>query len=388
MNKTKRRSTILAGVLALSLIAAACGDDDEEEGSGSDTTAAAVDTTAAPETTAGGSDTTAPSGGADLAGLSGEVVITGSSTVEPISAAVAEQFKKAAPKVAISVSGPGTGDGFKQFCNNEADISDASRPIKAEELEACTGKGIEVIELKVAIDGLSVITSVNNSAVECTSFNDLYALLGPESTGFNKWSAANDLATEMAGAADLAEFGAFGNPYPDAPLTVTAPGEESGTYDSFTEIVFGDIAEIRGQDAVARPDYTASPNDNVIIQGISGSDTSLGWVGFAFVEENLSTIKPLQVDGGSGCVEPTVDTIASGEYPIARDLFIYVNKARAEANPAVSAYVDLYMESIGEGGVIGTDIDAGQVPYVPLAAEDLAATQEAWEARTVGTREG
>ena len=143
----------------------------------------------------------------------------------------------------------------------------------------------------------------NDTSVECLSFKDLYALLGPESTGFNDWSAADDLAGELASLSDE-DFGAVNAPYPSAPLQVTAPGEESGTYDSFVEIVLTGIAEERGQDPAARPDYTASPNDNVIIQGIAGSDSSLGWVGFAFVEENLDTIKPLQVDGGGGASSP------------------------------------------------------------------------------------
>ena len=141
------------------------------------------------------------------------------------------------------------------------------------------------------------------------------------------------------------------------------------------------------EDATVRPDYTASPNDNVIIEGIAQNDTSLGWVGFAFVEENLDTIKPLQVDGGDGCVEPTTETIADGSYPIARDLYIYVNAAKAEENPAVAGYVDFYLSEEGLG-VIGPDVDAGQVPYVPLASADIEATKGVWEARETGTRDG
>jgi phosphate transport system substrate-binding protein len=368
--KTRRRAALAGGLVALSLIAAACGDDDDS-GSGATTTAGS-----------GGATSTGGSGGGDL---SGRVVVTGSSTVEPISVAVAELFAAEAPSVNVSVSGPGTGDGFEQFCNGEADIADASRPIRAEELETCEANGIEVIELKVAVDGLSVITSAANADLACLSFKDLYALLGPESTGFGSWSDADDLAAELAELPDE-DYGALHAPYPDASLSVTAPGEESGTYDSFIEIAIAGIAEERGQDPVARPDYTASPNDNVIIQGISGSDTSLGWVGFAFVEENLDTIRPVQVDGGGGCVEPTPDSIASNEYPIARDLFIYVDKAKADGNPAVAAYVDLYLTSIAEGGVIGTE--AGQVPYVPIMAEDLATTVDTWEARTTGSTAG
>ena len=156
-------------------------------------------------------------------------------------------------------------------------------------------------------------------------------------------------------------------PYPDAPLTVTAPGEESGTFDSFVEIVIDAVGEALGvEDATVPPDYTASPNDNVIIEGIAANPTSLGWVGFAFVEENLDVVKPLQVDGGGGCVEPTAETIASGEYPIARDLFIYVNAPSSAENPALEAFVDFY---VTEGITTLVGSDEGQVPYVPLGDE-------------------
>src|SRR5918998_962065 len=206
-------------------------------------------------------------GGSDAAGaseLSGEIAISGSSTVEPISTLVAQKFSSENPGVAISVDGPGTGDGFELFCKGEIDVSDASRPIEAEEAGACKKAGIEYVELKVGIDGITVLTSPENEAVTCLDFHDLYALLGPESEGFESWSDANDLAEEV---------GAGNAPYPDAPLDVTAPGEESGTYDSFAELVLEDIAyEERGiaeDDPVVRPDYQASANDNVIIEGIA-----------------------------------------------------------------------------------------------------------------------
>lgn len=343
----------LAAVAALALPLAACGGDSSSDNS----------------------DTT----GGD------RIFISGSSTVEPITTAVAKLFGEANPNVAIQVEGPGTGDGFAKFCAGETDISNASRPIKGAEVETCTANGIEFIELKVAIDGLSVITSVNNNAVECVSFADLWVLLGPDAIGRNKWSDANAAAEELkAKVAD--KHGAVNAPYPDASLTVTAPGEESGTYDSFVELVLGSVAKsLEVEEAAARPDYTASPNDNVIIEGIAANDTSLGWVGFAFVEENLDTIKPLKVDGGKGCVEATEATIASGEFPIARSLYIYVNKAKLDTNKALASFVDFYMSDEGMG-VIGAG--EGKVPYVALAAADLEATRGVWEAKTVGTRDG
>ena len=301
------------------------------------------------------------------------VVISGSSTVEPISSLVAEDFGAANDGFEYEVDGPGTGDGFARFCAAETDISDASRPISEEEVAACEEAGITWVELKVAVDGISVLTSPANDAVTCLSFLDLYALLGPESQGFQSWNAADSLADELAGALGD-EFGATHAPYPDAQLEATAPGEESGPYDSFLEIVFDDIAEARETDSVARPDYTASADDNVIIEGISGTDSSLGWVGFAFYEENADVVKALEVDGGDGCVAPTAETIASNEYPISRDLFIYVNTDRAAENETLVSFVDYYLSDEGIAAVA----EAG---YVPLTAEALEETRSAWAGR-------
>ena len=240
-------------LLVVALVATACGDDGDAEG------------------TSGGSDR-----------VEGSVAISGSSTVEPISARVAERYATANPGIAISVEGPGTGDGFAQFCAGETDISNASRPIKDSEMERCASNGIDWIELQVAIDGLSVITSSENSAFTCLDTADLYALLGDESIGFDTWADANELA---------AEVGAPHAPYPDVPLSVTAPGEESGTFDTFVEFLIDgvaggeDYAETRGVESV-RPDYVASANDNVIVEGISATDSSLGWVGYAFFLAN------------------------------------------------------------------------------------------------------
>jgi phosphate transport system substrate-binding protein len=338
---------LVAAALAMGLLASACGGD-------------------------GGN------GAAGATELSGEVVISGSSTVEPISALNAEKFSAENPGVSISVDGPGTSDGFELFCNGETDISDASRSIDTEvEVPACKKNGVEFIELKVAIDGLSVITSTENDQVECLDFYDLYALLGPESEGFEDWSDANELAEEI---------GAAHAPYPDAALDVTAPGEESGTYDSFAEIVLEDIAyeerKINEDDPIIRPDYQASANDNVIVEGISGSSTSLGWVGYAFAVQNEDTVTKLPIaEKGDDCVEPTDETIRDGSYPIARDLFIYVNSAKLEENPALEAYVDFYLSDAGLASV-------AEVGYVDLAEEDIQATFAAWEAQELGTREG
>jgi phosphate transport system substrate-binding protein len=339
---------LLLAAFALALIAAACG---------------------------GGDDNGSSSGGDE--DLSGSITVSGSSTVEPISAANAEKFSSINPEVQISVDGPGTGDGFELFCQGETDVSDASRPIDPEEeIPACEENGIEYIELKVGIDGITVLTSPENDQVDCLSFQDLYALLGPEAEGFEKWSDANDLGKKVGGSGD----------YPDASLEVTAPGEESGTYDSFAELVLEDIAVEQGiseDGPFVRPDYTASGDDNVIIQGVAGNPTSLGWVGFAYYEQNTDAVRALQIEEeeGAGCVEPTYETISGGDYPIARDLYIYVNAAKAESNPALAAYIDFYLSDDGLATV-------SEVGYVDLPEESLAETQSVWESKETGTREG
>ncbi len=362
----------LSLLLAFGLVAAACGSDDE--GSTADTTEDTTEeTTESSEPEAGGEG--------ECPDVEGDVIVSGSSTVEPISARVGELLEDCGSGVAATVDGPGTGDGFELFCAGETDISDASRPIKAEEATACEEAGIEFIELKVAIDGISVLTSPDNTDVECVSFTDLYALIGPESEGFENWTDAQELATQLG--SDTA--------YPDAPLDITAPGEESGTYDSFTEIVFGDISEAQleagaiteDQVETTRKDYSSQADDNAIISGIEGSSSSLGWVGFAFAEEAGDGVKELAVseEPGGECVEPNAETIASNEYPLSRNLYIYVNAALAEENEALPAYVDYYLSDAGIASV-------AEVGYVELTSEDLEATRAVWESRETGTRDG
>lgn len=332
---------------ALALLAAACGGDDESEPVATTAAAPAADE---PST----------------ADLSGSIEVSGSSTVEPITALVAERFNSAHPGVGISVEGPGTGDGFQRFCNGEIDISDASRAIKASEVETCAEAGVEWVELKVAFDGISVLTSPDNGAVNCLDLGDLYALVGAESEGFQSWSDANDLASELAAAG----LGGSGAPYPDAPLVITAPGEESGTFDAFVELALEDVTEERGQDEPTRVDYQASANDNVIVDNISSNPTSFGWVGFAFFVENSSVLKAIEVDGGDGCVAPSIESIADGSYPLSRPLFIYVSLDRLADNPALGPFVDFYL---GDG--FSSVAEAG---YVTLPDDEIAATLSAW----------
>ena len=319
------------------------------------------------------------SGGSPAQAAETSLFVSGSSTVEPISVANAEKFAAQDPSVEITVEGPGTSDGFALFCAGDSDVQDASRAIREEEIAECEANGIEFVELYIAIDGLSVITSADNADVDCLSFVDLWALLGPEAEGIENWSEADSLAEETAEATG-GELGEINAPYPDAPLDVTAPGEESGTFDSFVELVIAEVGDAVGvEDATTRPDYQSSGDDNVIVQGVSGSESSLGWVGFAYYQENSDVLKALAIDGGDGCVEPTVETIASGDYPIARPLFIYVNASAAEENAALAAFVDFYLSDEGRASV-------SEEGYVDIPDEDWQATVETWESRTTGTQ--
>jgi phosphate transport system substrate-binding protein len=384
VNTPTRRLAILA--LAAGIALTACGDADSSEDAESTVAATeAPDATEAPAATEAPEPTDAPATAApateapDSATASadagdgstpelaeGDVFVTGSSTVEPISVRVSELAAElSGDTLLVTVEGPGTGDGFEIFCGGDADVTGASRPIKDEEAQACADAGVEFVEIKVGIDGLTVATNPANTAVECLDTAALYALIGPESEGFENWSDANALAAELGSA--YAEL-------PDAPLVISGPGEESGTYDSFVEFAIGPFAEDRGADEATRADYTSSANDNLIVEGIEGADTSLGWVGYAFYKAEGDRMKAIAVANDDGeCVVPTDETVADNSYPFSRDLFIYVNVANAQENPAVRSYVDLYVSDEGIASV-------GDAGYVQETAEDLAAARAAWAA--------
>lgn len=346
---------------------------------GATATPPAAATATAPAMASPTTGASAPASPVIPTGVSGNVDVHGSSTVAPISNAVAEQLKTVNPDFSFFVGDEGTGDGFELFfCVGQSDISDASRAIRAadpatedqEEAELCEANGVDYVELKVAYDGLAVITHINNP-IECLTFADLYALMGPESDAIANWNEAETLAQELGSTTDL----------PDAPLSITAPGDESGTYDSFVELALGDIIEERFPDD---PDaemhlrtpgsiYVASANDNAIIQGVGGFETSLGFVGLAYAEENLDTVKILGVDPGDGtCVTPDITTVSDGSYPISRPLFIYPNLGLAAENAAIVDYVDFYLSDTGIA-------NAAAVGYVALPADELEATRAAWD---------
>jgi phosphate transport system substrate-binding protein len=340
---------MLAAVAALSLVATACSDD--------------------------GGSATGTTGGTTAGDLTGSIAVSGSSTVLPISSLVAELFNEdVSPNVQITVDGPGTGDGFVLFCDGETDVSDASRPIEQEEADACSKNGIEYIELAVAYDGITVMTNPANADVTCLNKGDLYALFGPESDGIDTWDGADSLAQQVGGT----------DGFPNAPLEITAPGEESGTYDAFIELAgIEDTALAQGvaEDKAAslRTDYQASPDDNVIITAMEGSDSPLGFVGFAYAENAADQVKILQVDGGSGCIEPTRDTIADASYPLSRTLYVYVNRAKLADSPALQSFVDYY---VSDSGLIDA---VDQTGYVELPTDQIAATRSTWESESGST---
>jgi phosphate transport system substrate-binding protein len=310
---------------------------------------------------------TAMAGPAFAQDVEGSVDIHGSSTVAPISLAVAEDFTALNQGFGYFVGDEGTGDGFANFfCVDNADISDASRPIKEEEAALCAESAVEFVELKVAFDGLAVITSPQNP-LECVNLYDLYALFGPESNDIKTWQDAEAFAQELGSTSD----------FPEGDIAITAPSTESGTYDSFIELALTDVAEERGQEPGTRdpvpPTYVGAASDLVIIQGVSQFPTSAGFVGLAYATEAGGAVKVLGVDAGEGCIVPDATTVADGSYPLSRPLFIYPALNRLEANPALAPFVDYYLSDEGVANV-------AEVGYVPLAAEDLEATRAAWAA--------
>jgi phosphate transport system substrate-binding protein len=269
--------------------------------------------------------------------LSGEIKIDGSSTVFPITEAMAEEFTKLHPDVRIPVGISGTGGGFKKFVVKETAISDASRPIKDKEAAAAKENGVEYIELTVAYDGLSVLVNPANTWVDSLTVDELKKIWGPEST-VKTWK---DVRPE----------------WPAEEIKLYAPGTDSGTFDYFTE-------EINGKSGAIRQDFTPSEDDNVLVQGIAGDKNALGFFGFAYYIENKDKLKAVKIDSGQGPVGPSFETIADGSYtPLSRPIFIYVNKAELK-RPEVKEFVKFYMENAKEL--------VPQVGYVALSDDKYA----------------
>ena len=282
----------------------------------------------------GGSDT----GASVSQDLSGSIRIDGSSTVQPVTEAAVELFSAEAPNVDISVGGIGTGDGFQRFCRGELQISDASRAIEKDEYDACKKANITPVEVQVGIDGLSVVANKDLAIPDdCITTANLKKLLDPKSK--------------------IANYKELGAGYPDQKVSFFTPGTESGTYDYFTETVLETDAEQRTKDV------QTSADDNQIVTGIEGTEGALGYVGFAFADQQKDKLKILGVDGGDGCVVPSVETIADGTYkPLSRPLFMYPSTDTV-AKPEVKAFIRYVLDN-NEKVVSAAD-------YVPLTDELL-----------------
>lgn len=273
-----------------------------------------------------------PAGEGAAGGVSGTLAIDGSSTVFPISEAMAEEIgRETGGAIRVTVAQSGTGGGFKRFCAGEIEIGGASRPITQGERDLCTQNGVEYIELRVALDGLAVLVNPRNDFVTCMTVDELKRIWEPSSS-VRRWS---DVRPE----------------WPNRQIKLYGPGTNSGTFDYFTEAITGTAK-------ASRPDYTASEDDNVLVQGVEGDADALGYFGLAYYEENPGRLKLVAVDAGSGCIEPTVETVRGGTYaPLSRPLFIYVNRS-ALSRPEVSEFVRFYLQHAAEL--------VPQVGYVPL----------------------
>lgn len=291
----------------------------------------------------------------ELTQIQGLVEIDGSSTVAPISVAVAENFEKKFKNVKVTVGISGTGGGFERFTNNEIDISDASRPIKDSEFKAAKEKGVSFVELPVAYDGLSIVINKDNDFIEQLTVDDLKKIFLKEG-GANTWKEVNP-------------------EWPDLKIKVNSPGTDSGTFDYF----FGDVVAKDKDNEHPREDMTLSENDNVLVTGVAGEKGAIGFFGASYYFANQDKIKAVKiVDPNTGkAVAPTRETIESGEYaPFSRPLFIYVNTESLK-RPEIKQFVEFYLDHAAEM--------AEKVDYVALPKEIYATARLHYEDRIVGT---
>lgn len=282
--------------------------------------------------------------------LSGSIAIDGSSTVFPISEAVAEEFQKQYPNVKVTVGISGTGGGFKKFLNREIDISDASRPIKPSEQELADKNGVTYIELPVAFDGLSVLVNPQNDWVDYLTVEELKKIWEPGSK-VKRWS---DVRPN----------------WPNAEIKLFGAGHDSGTFDYFTEA-------INGKEGAARADFMASEDDNVLVTGIAGDKYALGFFGYAYYEENADKLKLVPIDAGSGPVAPSAQTIMDGTYkPLSRPIFIYVRSDVAD-RPEIQEFIRFYLTNAKNL--------VGEVGYIPLTDELYDLALKRFEERVTGS---
>ncbi len=309
--KSLRKLGAAPAAVALVLALAACGGDDE--------------------------------GGSDSGDVSGEVRIDGSSTVFPLSNAAAEFFAEEAPDVSVTVGESGTSGGFEVFCAGETDISDASRPIDAEEeVPVCEENSVDFTEMQVATDALTVVVNPD-VPIDCITTEQLATIWSPEAENkITNWSQVDPS-------------------FPDLDLKLFGPGTDSGTFDYFTD-------EINGEEGVSRADYEASEDDNVIVEGVANTEGAMGYFGFTYYEENADSLKALEIDSGEGCVPPSAETAQDGTYtPLARPLFIYVSNASYADKPQVAAFVDYYVDNL--------ETIATEAQFIPLNEDQAGETQ-------------
>ena len=282
------------------------------------------------------------------------IKIDGSSTVYPITEAVAEEYQKAT-KVKVTVGISGTGGGFKKFCRGETDVSNASRPILKKEMDACKEGGVQYIELPIAYDGLTVVVNKNNDFVKSLTVEELKKMWEPAAQGKVKsWKQINAS-------------------YPDTPLKLFGAGSDSGTFDYFTEAIVGKAKSSRG-------DYTASEDDNVVVQGVASDKGSLGYFGFAYYDENKDKLRavPIVAKKGAPAVMPSFESVKNGSYqPLARPIFIYVNATSAAFKPEVKAFINFY--------IANAPTLVKEVKYIPLPSNEYAAVDKHWKALKPGT---
>lgn len=282
------------------------------------------------------------------------IAIDGSSTVYPITKKIVEDYKATVKKpVEIEVEFSGTGGGFDKFCSGETDINNASRPIQVDEMAACKEAGVAYIELPVAFDALTVVVNPANDWLDTLTTEELAKIWSPEAEGkITNWNQIRPS-------------------FPDQPLNLYAPGEDSGTFDYFTEAIVGEAG-------ASRSDVTKSEDDDVLVQGVSQDPNALGYFGLAYYEQRADEMKPVAIDSGEGAVLPSVETVEQAQYqPLARPLFIYVNAAAARENDALVRFTQYYLENAQEV--------VSKVGYIPLPEEAYQINEITFYRGEVGT---
>jgi phosphate transport system substrate-binding protein len=285
--------------------------------------------------------------------LTGRIQVDGSSTVGPLMTLAAERFRRQEPKVRVTVGVSGTGGGFERFCRGETDLSNASRPIKDEETQLCAKNQIPFFEIQVANDGISVVAHKDNTWADCLTVDQLKKIWEP-SSNVDRWKDVDPS-------------------FPDEKLTLFGAGTDSGTFDYFTDAIVG-------EEGASRSDYTPSEDDNVTVNGVAGEKGALGYFGLSYYVENKAKVKALAIDGGDGCVEPSVETVQNGSYkPLSRPLFVYVNEDSLAEKPAIDPFLTFLLDN--EPRI------ARAAKFVPMTQPQIERARTALESGGVGVDE-